>query len=97
MTGTNLPANFQCGPGVNGPAGLVSITTSAGNGGIFNGRWLRICFKIRTTTTRRSIRPSMSRVGGRSATPWATAPSASTDLTTWKVQVRGNPVHLVIP
>ena len=52
----------------------------------------------RMTTRRRSTPHPVSAAGGRSSTRWAdSATQFSTDLTTWTVSMRGNPVHLVLP
>jgi len=79
-------------------AGAVpSVTTSYGSGGLFNGCWLTILIAIPTTYTAPTppgepgpgwwkIRYTM---GGGS--------SPASDLTTWKTQIIGNPVHLVVP
>ncbi len=44
VTGTTIPDNFTCGPTTSGS--VTSIQTSAGSGGIYNGRWLRLCFQL---------------------------------------------------
>ena len=94
VTGTTRPANFQCGPST--PGRSAASPRSTGNGGIFNGRWLRICFQLEDNYSAPS--PSLSPAGlVADQLPDGRQPGASTDLTTWEVNVRGNPVHLVLP
>jgi len=97
VTGTTRPANFQCGPSTSSQ--VSSITTSTGSGGIFNGRWLRICFQLPDDYSA-PLDPTFHQPGwwrisyqmGNNSNG-----SPATDLTTWEVNVRGNPVHLVLP
>jgi hypothetical protein len=96
VTGTNRPASFQCGPST---SSLVSsITTSTGSGGIFNGRWLRICFQLPDNYSA-PLDPTFHQPGWWriSYTMGSGNGAPATDLTTWEVNVRGNPVHLVLP
>jgi hypothetical protein len=71
--------------------GVSSIQTNVGNtNGTFNGCWLTIQIPIPTTYTAQQsgwwkIRYTMNGSG------------TSNDVTTWKVQIRGNPVHLIVP
>ncbi len=71
--------------------GVMSIQTNVGNtNGTFNGCWLTIQIPIPTTYTAQQsgwwkIRYTMNGNG------------TSSDVTTWKVQIRGNPVHLIVP
>ncbi len=78
------------------PGTVTSVTTSYGSGGLFNGCWLAILIAIPTRYTAATppgepgagwwkIRYSM----GAGSTP-------ASDLTTWKTQIIGNPVHLVV-
>ena len=94
VTGTTRPANFQCGPTTSSQ--VSSITTSTGNGGIFNGRWLRICFQLLDTYSA-PLDPTYHQPGWWRISYQMSGTGASTDLTTWEVNVRGNPVHLVLP
>ena len=96
-TGTTLPANFTCGPGT---SGLVNhIVTNTGNNSLFQGKWLRICVKLddnyAAPTPPGEAEPGWWKItynmGGN------TGDTSSTDLTTWQVSIRGNPVHLVLP
>ncbi|MEO8229558.1 MAG: pilus assembly protein TadG-related protein [Chloroflexota bacterium] len=71
--------------------GVTSIQTNVGaTNGTFNGCWLTIQIPIPTTYTAQQsgwwkIRYTMNGNG------------TSNDVTTWKVQIRGNPVHLIVP
>ena len=71
--------------------GVSSIQTNVGaTNGTFNGCWLTIQIPIPTTYTAQQsgwwkIRYTMNGNG------------TSNDVTTWKVQIRGNPVHLIVP
>ena len=94
VTGTTRPANFQCGPTTSSQ--VSSITTSTGNGGIFNGRWLRICFQLPDNYSA-PFDPTYHQPGWWRIGYQMSGTGASTDLTTWEVNVRGNPVHLVLP
>ena len=94
VTGTTRPASFQCGPTTSSQ--VSSITTSNGNGGIFNGRWLRICFQLPDNYSA-PLDPTYHQPGWWRISYQMSGTGASTDLTTWEVNVRGNPVHLVLP
>ena len=77
---------------------VTSVVTNTGGTSRFNGCWLTIEIALPTNYTAPSdpvtgqpgwwkIRYNMSGL----------ATDLSTDLTTWKVDIRGNPVHLLIP
>ncbi len=95
--GTQIPADFQCGPTTSGR--MTSIRTSNGNGGLYNGEWLRLCTQIpdnyQAPTPGGETEPGWWKIqytmGGNSSD------DPATDLTTWKVNIRDNPVHLVQP
>ena len=92
--GSTKPTNFTCGPST---SGLVSsIRTSAGSGGIYNGQWLRVCIKLSDTYSA-PIDPASGERGWWRIRYTMTGSGASTDLTTWEVNIRGNPVHLKVP
>ena len=92
--GTVKPTNFACGPST---SSLVSsITTSTGSGGIYNGQWLRICIKLDDAYSA-PIDPASGEAGWWKIRYAMTGSGASTDLTTWEVTIRGNPVHLKVP
>jgi hypothetical protein len=100
IAGTVIPANFTCGPGTAGGVGpTTSVTTNTGGNSLYNGQWLRICIKIddnyTAPTPKGETEPGWWKIqysmGGTSSD------DPATDLTTWQVNIRGNPVHLVIP
>jgi hypothetical protein len=80
---------------------VTSVTTNTGGSSLYNGCWLTIEIPLpgsytaphpsSDTTTNEGgwwkIRYNMS----------GSSSDNSTDLTTWKVELRGSPVHLVIP
>ena len=77
---------------------VTSVTTNTGGTSLFNGCWLTIEVDLPANYTAPNdpvsgepgwwkIRYNMS----------GSASSFSTDLTTWQVNIRGNPVHLVLP
>lgn len=100
--GTTLPTNFTCGPTTSSQ--VSSIQTSSGSGGFYNGEWVRLCFQLPSDWTAPIPVPdSMTPTGGQGG-GWfrirynmGSGSNPSTDLTTWKVEVRGNPVHLITP
>ncbi len=72
-------------------AGVNNIVTYSSGNSRFNGCWITIEIPIPTTYTAAQsgwwkIRYNMTGSG-----------STATDITTWEVQIRGNPVHLVLP
>jgi hypothetical protein len=102
VAGTTIPTNFTCGPSTSGQ--VSSIQTSAGSGGFYNGRWLRLCFQLpddwsAPTPPVDGLTPTGCVCNGwfRIQYDMGGGSSPSTDLTTWKVEVRGNPVHLITP
>ena len=72
-------------------SGVGSVQTNVGaTAGTFNGCWLTIDVVIPTTYTAPQsgwwkIKYNMTGTG------------TSNDVTTWRVQIRGNPVHLIVP
>jgi hypothetical protein len=78
----------------NGVSSIVTRTSGAGTGE-FNGCWLTINVQIPVTYT-------AADPGGVGPGWWKirynmTGSGTSSDVTTWKVSIRGNPVHLVVP
>ena len=70
---------------------VPSVTTYASGSSRFNGCWITIQIPIPTTYAAPQsgwwkIRYNMTGTG-----------SGATDITTWQVQIRGNPVHLILP
>lgn len=91
--GSAKPASFPCGPQTS--SRVQSITTSTGSGGIYNGRWLRICIEIPDEYDA-PVDPQSGERGWWKIRYQMSNSGASTDLTTWQVSIRGNPVHLVL-
>ncbi len=82
----------------NNASNVWAVTTNTGGTSLFNGCWLTLEIQIPTSYTAPNdpasgedgwwkIRYTMGNQSG----------SGATDLTTWKVDIRGNPVHLVAP
>lgn len=98
VSGTTIPANFTCGPTTS--SSRTSIRTSNGDpnqSGIYNGQWLRLCLQIPANY-------NQPKPPGETEAGWykirytmGNGTSPSTDLTTWRVTIRDNPVHLVTP
>jgi Flp pilus assembly protein TadG len=80
--------------------GATSITTNTGGSSRYNGCWLTIEIPLPSTYT--APHPSSDTVTGEGG--WwkirynmsGNSSDNSTDMTTWEVEVRGSPVHLVI-
>ncbi len=102
------PFNYTAAPGSGAASacasrsgtGVTSVITNTGGTSLFNGCWLEIEIPLDLTYT--APHPSSDSVtseGGwwkiRYNMSGATT-AYSTDLTTWQVEVRGNPVHLVM-
>jgi hypothetical protein len=79
-------------------SGVTAVTTNTGGSSLFNGCWLTITIPLANTYSAPTppgepgpgwwkIRYNMS----------GTAANTAFDLTTWQVNLRGNPVHLVVP
>lgn len=79
-------------------SGVTSVTTNTGGSSRFNGCWLTIEIPIPSTY-------SAPQPPGEQEPGWwkirynmsGSTSSNSFDVTTWEVQIRGNPVHLVLP
>jgi hypothetical protein len=80
---------------------VTSVTTNTGGTSLYNGCWLDI--EIPLPNTYSAPLPSSDTVATEGG--WwkirynmsGSTSSFSTDLTTWQVELRGNPVHLVQP
>ena len=71
--------------------GVSSVQTNVGaTTGTFNGCWLTIDVVIPTTYT-------APQSGWWKIKYNMTGNGTSNDVTTWRVQIRGNPVHLIVP
>lgn len=94
--GTTAGAASACG-GLSG-TGVSAVTTNTGGSSRFNGCWLTIEIALPTTYS-----APTDPVSGEDGwwkiryTMGGSTSSFSTDLTTWQVNIRGNPVHLVLP
>ncbi len=82
--------------------GATSITTNTGGNSLYNGCWLTIEVQLPPTYSA----PHPSTDSTTSERGWwkirytmgtGSASDYSTDLTTWQVDIRGNPVHLIVP
>jgi hypothetical protein len=93
--GTTLPGSFTCGPSTS--SATTSLRTNTSGTSHFNGYWVRICIEIPDTYTAPND-PATGQPGWwKIRYTMGNGTSAATDLTTWKVNIRGNPVHLVVP
>jgi hypothetical protein len=79
-------------------AGVTSLTTNTGGTQNFNGCWVTIEVPIPTNYT------APAPPGETEAGWWkinyvmgGTGTTTAYDVTTWEVEIRGNPVHLVVP
>lgn len=78
---------------------VTAVTTNTGGTSLFNGCWITITIALPTNYS--APHPSTDSVTSDGGwwkiryTMGGAASSFSTDLTTWKVAIRGNPVHLV--
>ena len=98
VSGTQLPDDFTCGPSTS--SARTSLQTSAGSGGFYNGQWVRVCIQIPADyTAPKPPQHTINNEGGwwKIGYDMGSGSNPSTDLTTWKVDIRGNPVHLIIP
>ena len=87
---TNVAANSACNSNHSASTDRIVTEATGSQPGEFNGCWLTISVSIPTTTRRYQggwwkIRYNMTGSG------------TSNDVTTWKVSIRGNPVHLIVP
>ena len=78
---------------------MASIQTNSGGSSKFNGCWVTITIALPSTYS--APHPASDGVTAESGwwkiryTMGGASSSFSTDLTTWKVSIRGAPVHLV--
>lgn len=102
VAGTTIPTNFTCGPTTS--SAVSAIETSSGSGAHYNGQWLRLCFQLPEDWSAPAAPADALTPTGCICEGWfriqydmGGGSNPSTDLTTWKVEVRGNPVHLITP
>jgi hypothetical protein len=80
-------------------SGVSSITTNTGGNSLFNGCWLTISVTLPSSYS--APHPSSDSVTSEGGwwkiryTMGGSGSDHSTDLTVWKVSIRGSPVHLV--
>ena len=80
-----------------GGTGVFSVTTNTGGTSLFNGCWLTIDVALPTTYTA-PVDPATGQNGWwKIRYTMGSGSGFATDLTTWKVDIKGNPVHLVTP
>ena len=96
VKGTTASAASNCN-GLSG-TGVSSVTTNTGGTSLYNGCWLTINIALPTTYDAPTD-PVSGEAGWWKIryTMGGASTSFSTDLTTWQVNIRGNPVHLVLP
>jgi len=88
----------NCAAQVRTVASTAPVTTNTGSNSLFNGCWLRLTIVLDDGYA--APTPTGETEGGWwkiKYTMGGSTSSYSTDLTTWKVQIIGNPVHLVVP
>ncbi|MFN8619917.1 MAG: pilus assembly protein TadG-related protein [Chloroflexota bacterium] len=79
---------------------VTSVVTNTGGTSLFNGCWITISIPLPNTYS--APHPSSDTITSEGGwwkiryTMGGLATDFSTDLTTWQVQVRGSPVHLVL-
>jgi Putative Flp pilus-assembly TadE/G-like len=77
--------------------GVTTITAANGSTSNFNGCWVTILVQIPTTYTAPTP-PGETQPGWwKIQYTMGSGSSTAFDLTTWQVEIRGNPVHLVLP
>ena len=89
---TCIQANGGSTTGLTPPAGC---TNSTSGGSFFQNSWIKILIPLPTTYGSGGLTPS-----GESQAGWWKVEytvGGGSDLTTWEVNVLGNPVHLVVP
>jgi hypothetical protein len=103
-SGTSLPDDFTCGPETSSQVTSIRTHPGGNGGGTYNGDWLRLCFQLPSDWTAPipppdSLTPPQGVEGGWFRIQYAMGNGSdnATDLTTWNVEVRGNPVHLITP
>jgi hypothetical protein len=95
----SFTATGSTGGGPLSGTGLTSLTTSTSSVNYYNNQWVTITVNIPTTygaTGPASITPPGEPGPGWWKIQYVTTGSGQ-DVTTWEVNIRGNPVHLVIP
>jgi len=95
---SEIPDDFACGPSTSGLVSSIRTSNGTGGSGVFNGQWLRLCVLLPDSYT--GPQPPGEPGAGwwkiRYTMGGTLGAAPSTDLTTWRIAVRGNPVHLVV-
>lgn len=83
--------------GLSNPS-VTAVTTNTGGTSLYNGCWLTIEIALPSTYSAPND-PVSGEPGWWKIryTMGGAASNFSTDMTTWKVDIRGNPVHLIVP
>jgi len=79
---------------------VTSVVTNTGGSSRFNGCWLTITIPLPASySAPLPASDTIAHEGGwwKMRYIMGTGSGNATDLTTWKVSIRGNPVHLVVP
>jgi hypothetical protein len=76
---------------------VTSITTNTGGTQVFNGCWVTILIPIPTTYTAPTPPGEAEPGWWKIRYNMGSGSSSAYDLTTWQVEIRGNPVHLILP
>ena len=80
------------GSGPSAPPGCPNLTTG---GTLYQNSWITITVPLPTTYGATGLQPSGETEGGWWKIRYTV--NSANDTTTWEVNLRGNPVHLVIP
>jgi len=94
----NYQADTQCAASCSG-TGVTSITaTTSGGSHPYNDSWLTILIPLPSTYGSVGLTPTGETQAGWWKIDYQIAAGVqSNDTTTWRVGVRGNPVHLIVP
>jgi hypothetical protein len=76
---------------------VTSVRTSNGSGGLFNGCWIVINIAIPSSYTAPTPTGETSPGWWKIRYTMGSGSGSAFDLTTWKTQLIGNPVHLIVP
>ena len=94
----NYTADAQCASGCSGNGVSFITATSSGGSHPFNDSWITILVTLPSTYGSVGLTPgSESQAGWWKIDYRIAAGVQSNDTTTWRVSVRGNPVHLIVP
>jgi hypothetical protein len=97
VQGTSSGAASNCNS--NSGTNVTAVTTNTGGSSLFNGCWLTISIVVPSNYT--APLPTSDTIATEGGwwkiryTMGGSTSNYSTDMTTWQVAIRGNPVHLV--